>query len=67
MFPMADVDLNELEPKVSNLPQDKGGLTVEEISKRLGIPQAYIHTVLRTRLNGFVTELNGVWELVLEK
>jgi len=65
---MADVDLNELEAKVSNLLQDNmGGLTVEKISKRLGVSQAYIHTVLRTRLNGFVTELNGAWKPVLEK
>lgn len=65
---MADIDLNELEAKVSNLLQDnKGGLTVEEISKRLGVAQAFIHTVLRTLLkDGCIAETNGVWRLVGE-
>jgi predicted transcriptional regulator len=65
---MADIDLNELEARVSTLLQDnKGGLTVEEISKRLGVAQAHIHTVLRTLLgDGSVAVAKGVWKLAGE-
>jgi len=65
---MNDIDLNELEARVSTLLQDnKGGLTVEVISRNLGVPQAYIHTVLRTLLgDGCVAESNGIWKLVGE-
>ena len=62
---MADEGLNELEARVSTLLQDnKGGLTVEEISKRLGVPQVYIRTVLRTLLqDGSVAGEKGIWKL----
>jgi len=62
---MADEGLNELEARVSTLLQDnKGSLTVEEISKRLGVPQVYIRTVLRTLLqDGSVAAEKGVWKL----
>jgi hypothetical protein len=58
---MEGIDLNALEAKVGNLLQKKKrSVPVEEISKELGVPQAYVLTVLHTM--GAVLE-NGGWTL----